>query len=268
MLFREEASTTIAITQPAHAWISGQIARAWGNDIFGTIGPYEDVCLAAEQHDMGWLLWEQAPTLNTATGRPHDFRQMDLTTHTGIWAGGTAMALALGRYPALLVSLHGTGLYARFDFGKARPDDAAVVRTFLDGQEAIQRRLIASLRADPAYARHADPATIERNRGIVRSADRMSLAICTLLRDLAVRTDDPGLGLVRQVPTAHSAVDIEMRSVPGAIALKPWPFAARTVHVSCEGLILPQGRFADQTGLRDALRDAERTTVTAVLTPG
>jgi hypothetical protein len=41
---------------------------AWGNKDFGAVAPFEDVCLAAEQHDIGWLNWEAAPTLNRAPG--------------------------------------------------------------------------------------------------------------------------------------------------------------------------------------------------------
>src|SRR5690349_13441145 len=51
MLYREVKQGKIAITQPMHAWVSGQLARAWGNERFGTIEPGEEVCLGAEQHE-------------------------------------------------------------------------------------------------------------------------------------------------------------------------------------------------------------------------
>ena len=52
MLHREDERGLIIIGQPAHAWVSGQLARAWGNDGFGRFAPWEEVCLAAEQHDV------------------------------------------------------------------------------------------------------------------------------------------------------------------------------------------------------------------------
>jgi len=64
MLYREGTQGRIAITQPAHAWLSGQLARAWGNERFGDVVPWEEVCLGAEQHDVGHTAWEQAPALN------------------------------------------------------------------------------------------------------------------------------------------------------------------------------------------------------------
>ena len=49
------------IGQPAHAWVSGQLARAWGNAAFPAPAPREPFCLAAEQHDVGWADADLAP---------------------------------------------------------------------------------------------------------------------------------------------------------------------------------------------------------------
>ena len=54
MLYWDDPAGTIGIAQPAHAWVSGQLARAWGNVRFGTVAPRDEVCLAAEQHDVGY----------------------------------------------------------------------------------------------------------------------------------------------------------------------------------------------------------------------
>jgi Protein of unknown function (DUF3891) len=268
MMFRDDPNGPIAISQPSHAWLSGQIMRAWGNAEFGSVAPYEDVCLGAEQHDMGWLEWEQTPTLNLTTGRPHGFRELAVGDHTAIWRRGTELALALGRYPALLVSLHGTGLYANFAGAAA---DVPVVQAFLSGQLAIRQRLLESLGRDQRLGEFCHPAMIERNRGLVRTADRLSIAICTGMQDLAVRSDDPHQGIVRQVPTADGETDILLGIVDGnaeSISVAPWPFAALRVQVMCEGTLLPTQKFADVSELRVALRDAARVVLAAELRPG
>jgi len=268
MLFRDGPNGAIAISQPSHAWLSGQIMRTWGNAEFGAVLPYEDVCLGAEQHDIGWLEWEQSPTLNLATGRPHGFRELGVAAHTAIWQRATDLALALGRYPALLVSLHGAGLYANFAGAAA---DAPIVREFLDAQSAIQHRLLASLRLDQRLGRFCDQAMIERNRRLVRTADRMSIAICTGMQDPAVRTEDPRSGVIKQVPTAGGETDIHMWAIDGEwgkIAVSPWPFAAAQVQVACEGILLPRQTFDDASELRTRLQDATRVALAAELTPG
>ncbi len=76
MLHREDPEGLIVITQPMHGWVAAQLARHWGNERFGTVAPWEEVCLGAEQHDVGMTAWERAPRLNPATGRPHTFMNM------------------------------------------------------------------------------------------------------------------------------------------------------------------------------------------------
>jgi hypothetical protein len=267
MMFREDPNGAIAISQPSHAWLSGQIMRAWGNAEFGSVAPYEDVCLAAEQHDMGWLEWEQAPTLNLASGRPQSFRELAVADHTAIWRRGTELALVLGRYPALLVSLHGTGLYANFAGAAA---DVPIVRAFLSGQQEIQQRLLESLARDQRLGELCRPAKIERNRRLVRTADRMSIAICTAIQDVAVRSEEPHRGIIRQVPTAAGEVDLVLRMIDGdstRMTVAPWPFRVPTVPVVCEGTLMPPGHFADRATMRLALRDAARVVLLATLSP-
>ncbi|HEY0525034.1 MAG TPA: DUF3891 family protein [Stellaceae bacterium] len=268
MLFRQDDgddSAVVAIPQPSHSWLSGQLVRAWGNGRFDRPAPHEEVCLAAEQHDIGWLPWEAAPTLNPETGRPHQFMELGAAVHTRLWTGGVRMALAFGRYPALLVSLHANTIYGRFfDFAKASPEDAAIVRDFLDGQHAFQHASVEALAADPRYAAAgaARLETIEHNRLLVGAADWMSLAICW---GVAGETRIP------DVPTTGGTGRTELRLASphgstASLTVDPWPFAEDRVEVVCEGRRL-RGRFADEAAMRDALEAAEPVTIRTVLHP-
>jgi hypothetical protein len=131
MLFREQAQGWIAITQPMHAWLSGQLARVWGNERFGEVAPREEVCLGAEQHDVGHTAWEQAPALNPQTGLPYSFLELPRQVHLQMWSSAARLVLPQGRYAALLVSLHGTGLYERYDASKDTPENAQAVQDYL-----------------------------------------------------------------------------------------------------------------------------------------
>src|SRR5579875_1229094 len=42
MLVREDDGGVLAVGQPAHAWLAGQLARAWGNERFGAVEPWEE----------------------------------------------------------------------------------------------------------------------------------------------------------------------------------------------------------------------------------
>jgi hypothetical protein len=122
----------VAVAQPSHAWISGQLARAWGEDLH----PREEVCLAAEQHDIAWTEWERDPAYDTETGYPYTFMSLDMATKLAMWQTGPDALLAQSRYAALLVSLHGSRLYNELD----RTAFEHSVRATLDASDEEIRR--------------------------------------------------------------------------------------------------------------------------------
>jgi hypothetical protein len=151
----------VAIGQASHAWVSGQLARAWGNDRFPAPAPFEEVCLGAEQHDVGMAEWDLAPARNPATGLPAQFFEMERRTHLRLWTDAPRRLLTQSRYAALLTSLHGTGLYERFPPRTDDPEIARAVAAYLTGQKALQGALAAQVGAPPTELRRnqALPAT-------------------------------------------------------------------------------------------------------------
>ena len=116
----------------SHAWLSGQMARAWGNRRFAAPMPYDEVCLAAGHHDIGWLDWEMRPALDARTGLPQEFFRVPPKLHIALWREGVRRARVFGRYPALLVSLHADTIYAQyFNVNKTSVENAEAVRAFL-----------------------------------------------------------------------------------------------------------------------------------------
>jgi hypothetical protein len=163
---------------------------------------------------------------------------------------------------ALLVSLHGVGIYVRFGNSPPGSADAAAVEAFNAAETVRQERLIASLAADPAWAAAARPEAVARNRALVLAWDLMSLIIChglTGTREVAEVPDARGMGAL-----TLTAID----GNPEHIAVSPWPFSLAALAVECEGFALPEGPFADEAAMRAALSVAPRVDVTAHLVPG
>ncbi|MFW6125189.1 MAG: DUF3891 family protein [Pirellulales bacterium] len=260
MLHREEPDGLVVITQPAHAWISGQLARAWGADRFPPPEPREEVCLAAEQHDNGWTAWEQAPTLNPKTGRPYAFLEMPVAEHVAIWSGAARWSAVLSRYAALLVALHGTGLYRKYYTPGGSPEEDELVGRFLVQQEELQSGLLSSLRRDPYYAPYAADEKVAINRRLVGLWDGMSLAICH------------GVRKPRSLPTVYAADRTEelylspVDGDPTRLVVEPWPFVEPEVTLVCEGRRLLE-TFDDQEAMRAALAAAPCVVLTTTLTP-
>jgi hypothetical protein len=247
MLLRSDERGTLLIGQPSHAWISGQLARAWGNDEFGRVEPYEEVCLAAEQHDVGMADWDLAPERNPDTGLPRSFMEMPIPVHVELWTQGPRRLLRQSRYAALLASMHGTRLYRLRDVRRLAPQDAEAVVAFVTGQTDFQQQLIESLRADPATAESAAPEQIQRNSQLLWTWDSMSLALCL---DWAPWT-------ATEVPTAISSTSLKLAPTATAktLTLDPWPLRSSTLKIHCDGQLLT-GTFADDASLAEALERA------------
>jgi len=251
MLIRPDGTgVVVVIGQASHAWLSGQLARAWGNDRFGAPAPREEVCLAAEQHDVGMAERDLAPRLHPSEGRPLSFMEMALEDHLRLWSTAPDKLLTQSAYAALLVSMHGTALYERRDVDRLPSAQAGAVRDYFSREAARQERLIALLGADREQAR--------RNQRLLFCWDGMSLALC-------LRWDD---FVAEGVPTSGGArADVAVEPVAeGRYAVDPWPFAPGEVTVRCEGRRLA-GKAASEAELHSALEEAPPQTLAFTLVP-
>jgi Protein of unknown function (DUF3891) len=260
MLLRRDDDGVLAIGQPSHAWVSGQLARNWGNDQFGAVHPREEVCLGAEQHDVGMAGWDLEPTLNRDTGLPHSFIEMPVETHLELWSGGPRRLLRQSRYAALLTSMHGVRLYEMRDLEKLTPTQAAAVREYMHQQRRFQQELVRTLTADPRTAAEATPELIARNSQLIWTWDFLSLALCLEWTPCTAE----------EVPTAVADVSVDIGlgagDERGRINVSPWPFTAASLTVRFEGQRLTGG-YDSPSGLHAALSAASWETVELTLVP-
>lgn len=261
MLHRRTDKGMIVISQPAHAWVSGELARAWGNEVFGDLAPKAELCLAAEMHDIGFLDWEQSPTLNLKTGWPHSFLDLPTKLHLEIWAKGIRQMTQYGRYAALLVSMHFAALAQRHRVLHP-PEEAQLVKDFLDEQRANQQTLMTFLRNDPQYASASTEKALARNRELLSFWDWMSLLLCMGVGETQLLSD---------VPSANGKLDITLTSLKqgesSRVRLSPWPFHGDSLRFICEGRRLVK-TFTDEGAMREALTIALPRTLQINLVPG
>ena len=212
----------LAIGQASHAWLSGQLARAWGGAALPSPEPREAVALAAEQHDVGMAEWDLRPTLDPAMGRATAFTAMPRELHLALWDAAARKLETQSRYAALLVSMHGTALYEMRDLDELEETDAYAVRGYLSAQRELQERLGAGLARDG----------LRRNQRLIWVWDFLSLGLC--------------LGW-------------DGRSLDGITigegTLEPWPLREDRVVLRAEGRRV-EGRFEDEEEMRAALAEA------------
>lgn len=252
MLFNDQGSTrpsvTLAISQPAHALISGRILGAWAEPL------HEQTVLAAEQHDVAWLDWEVSPTFDPVTGRPHVFRDVGAALHAPMWERGVDRAdAAWGRRVALLLSRHGSTIYERF----SDRHRSAGTDTRTEDERAAQDYLHRHRPLQDSWARalglNAD--AVSRDADLLAFADTLSLILCGALPrppqlDVAGRT-------------------IKVTAYPDAAdtyGLAPWPFVSDEITFETEARALPSsGRLADEAGMRAWLANPSRRVARSAL---
>ena len=203
MLVKPEGEAALLVTQQAHAWVSGQLARAWGNDRIPAPAPREQVCLAAEQHDLGMADYDMQPDLDPETGFPQSFTEMPLDRHLEVWRLAPRRMLVQDRYAALLVSLHGTALYER-------REPSEPVLAYIDEQRRFQREIAASL--------GVSGDELARNQRLIWIFDSLSLALLLGWDPFEVE------GIERRGAT-----------------LDPWPFGTPSLTLRCDARRLARG---------------------------
>lgn len=261
MLIREVANGYLMISQPAHAWVSAQLASAWGNEQFGELQPRREVMLAAEQHDIGWLEWEARPELNAKTGRPQTFMEIPTSAHLDIWTPAGPAALVYGPYVALFVSKHGTGLYQRHDFTDDTPEEAHRARTFQVEGAAFEQRLIEAMAGTPSYAPWLDDDTIARNSKLISVWDMMSLSLCGGSgRNLSI-SDVPAGGAATTLNVVPDSANVDLAIV------SPWPFEGESLLLTCPARRMTR-TFSSNADLQAAVAQAPWELIEIELVPG
>jgi hypothetical protein len=242
MLIRPGDDGALAIGQLSHSWLSGQIARVWGNVRFGGVEPHEPIVLGAEQHDIGWALFDLEPRFNPETGLPRSFLELTVQDHLQIWRGAPERLLTQSLHAALVVSMHGSSLSEL----RARmvPDQAADVQPHIDEEHARQAELRTALGISEAQA--------ERTRRQMWTWDGLSLALCLGWRPF----------VARDAPTAGGElIEVELRDVEeGVVTLDPWPLYRPAVHVRYEARRLAP-RYEDEAAMREGFASAKPVTV-------
>jgi Protein of unknown function (DUF3891) len=247
MLVRRDDQGALAIGQLSHAWLSGQLARAWGNDDFPAPDPREEIALGAEQHDIGWALFDLRPGLSAKTGLPRDFLELSAEEHLAIWTDAPDHLLSQSQHAALVVSLHGCSLSEL----RARGDPAHLVAltSHIDAERARQSRLRDSLGLTEQQTKH-----MQRQ---MWTWDGLSLALCCGWNPFTAR----------DVPARDGLAEIELRTHDdGTFTVDPWPFSQVGVEVRCEARRLLAG-YEDERVMQLALDVPELVTLEFELLP-
>jgi Protein of unknown function (DUF3891) len=232
MILRREEQGVLAIGQLSHSWISGQLARVWGNERFLRPEPAEEISLGAEQHDVGWASFDLHPGFNPGDGLPRTFLETSIEEHLTIWSDAPDRLLSASSHAALVASLHGSAL------SRLRRRVADDVETFLlDAHIAAERDRQSRLREQLGLTEQQTEVMQQQ----MWAWDGISLALCNGWEELGT-----------SAPTAGGSVDLVLtRSAGEEFLLDPWPFSSPSVEVRCEAR-----RLADSYETKGQMQEA------------
>ena len=225
MIVRDRGGDWQVVLQTDHADLSAGFARVWAER-----GPRHDsLTLATERHDDGWAVWEQAPKVDSETGKPVDFLEVNVPAHLAFYRACIVAVTEQDQYAGLMISMHGTGIYRQRygrDPGLPRswaPGVQELVDAFVAEQEAGQEERVAQLGV-PDDERW-------RDYELLQFFDRLSLYFC--MRDLE----------------GGEAADLQGYTLepvgPWRIKLDPYPFAESPGSFSLVRRVIAKNGAAD-----------------------
>jgi hypothetical protein len=254
MIRRPAGENFWLITQTDHAAFAGQIAEQLGGNGFSPPTPRGEVLQAIADHDAGWPLHDDQPTLNDR-GQPLHVFEINMALATRIWSASVDRAMSLDPYSALLVSLHQLSLSDYASRQDAVPHERAKdaremfeLNKFqhrqIEIQEALRHQL--KLRTDIPLRLGLGQEGIDAaedllnfNFRLLTLCDRLSLQLCCGKTFFPTIEDvRPGVG-AKAVAIQTTFVD------EWTVAMSPWPFACEWIDGQLPARRVPAERFED-----------------------
>ncbi len=258
-----------------HNDLCGAFARAFGNDKFDSLDPFDEMVYVVGHHDRGWADLDAAPVLDAATGMPCGLGSAPVAGSIQTSKNSPDFNEMRHAFCGLLSSMHSWGLYnARYGFSEFRvrpghntsvpvPDHLAdETEAMLAGEIARQDRLKAALASDPETARWVEEAHLVKCYKQLQFMD--TLALYFNLR----HPDERGEEIYVHVPmTAETDASIRLDRIAGdRYGLDPFPFAGDSLEVTCRGRYFAAVSGADEPeDLAGMLWKASTTAQTCVL---
>jgi Protein of unknown function (DUF3891) len=220
VIVRDTGDAWQVVLQTDHADLSGAFARAWAEQ-----GPgHASLVIAAERHDDGWAVWEQAPRVDES-GKPVNFLEVDVRSHLAFYRAGIAAIAEQDADAGLLVAMHGAGIYRQrygLDPGLAltrAPEVQELVDAFVAEQEAMFG---------------GSPGDRQADYALLQVYDRLSLYFC--MRDV-------------EAGEAADFQDYRLEPLaPWRVRLLPYPFRESPASFSLVRRLIPKGVSADVLG--------------------
>jgi hypothetical protein len=247
----------LAIMMHEHTALAGQFARAFGNERFAALEPFDLMVYVISHHDAGWAEFDRDPVTDESTGLPYNLVETPAEHITVTSGRSPAFNQRHHPYCGLISSMHSWGLYnGRYGtsnmvlIDKIPPQQRPLAERMLDGELARQERLKAELAQDPRTSAWLDERRLFQSYKQLQFCDLLALYFNRL------HAEARGEQAFTHVPlNASEDIDITIRPrAPGLYQLSPYPFAADGAEFAYAGRIIAARQHEGQGGWPAVLR--------------
>jgi Protein of unknown function (DUF3891) len=167
VIIMEREHSYFMVTQNDHARIAGEIARNCKEDYFFDLSRTQEVLLAIQEHDSGWIELDTSPVWNDKTEKPYSFIDYPTVLKISFYKKGLDEVEKMSKYAGLLCSLH----YSSFLQDASEP----AVREFWDEEKQRQDQISKELEL---VGNEDKKETLMYHLDLLKFCDYLSLFIC------------------------------------------------------------------------------------------
>jgi Protein of unknown function (DUF3891) len=234
----------LAIMMHEHTALSGQFARAFGNDRFEQVAPNDLMFHVVSHHDAGWAEFDRDPVTDPKTGLPYNLVETPAEHITVTSRRSPDFNERQHPYCGLMSSMHSWGLYnGRYGLSNMvlieviPPQDRALAKRMLDGELERQARLKATIAQEPQVAAWLDEKHLFQNYKQLQFFDTLALYFNR------VHPSERAEQKFEYVPlNAREDVSVTIRPrAAGVYEMSPYPFAANSAEFAFAGRPIEPG---------------------------
>jgi hypothetical protein len=277
MIRREEHGDFLLITQHDHALLAGELAEAFGNGRFASPRPHASAIVGIAQHDCGWPLHDDEPTLSHE-GKPLDVFETTPEIGLKVWTASAERASALDPYAGLMVSLHVLSLsvfattrtgfiHEKWDLENAAEKFAVTKFQHREIERQEKLRMQLGLRTDrpthhklPREAAQKKEDELTFNFRLLQAMDLVSLAACCT-KPPSNQTQE-----VLEQP-GGAALHLDLARAGSDVVVTPWPFAVELIELKIPAARLAARSYENVEDFRAAYATAQSELLTCRILP-
>jgi Protein of unknown function (DUF3891) len=249
----------LAIMMHEHTALSGQFARAFGNERFESVEPNDLMFYVVAHHDAGWAEFDRNPATDEKTGLPYNLVETPAEHITVTSRRSPEFNERQHPYCGLMSSMHSWGLYnGRYGLSDLvlikiiPPQDRPLAERMLAGELERQERLKTEIAADTQSAGRLEQERLFQNYKQLQFFDTLALYFNRM------HAGERGEQTFQHVPlNAHEDASVTVRQrQQGVYELSPFPFAADGAEFAYAGRYIEPGQHRGNRGWSSVLEAA------------